>query len=234
MQKILSPSGGWSLVAPVQGQFSCILTSLPGCKALKQVYGYYGWLWGSIICWKLELFEWDVHRSEITIGNLVKFKSRSVLGGMTPYRSRDVVQTCVRCLYKKDHKGPCGTVCAFVVQKVKSTLGMLSQFNEAIWTSTIWSLWDYIKSTVHSFVLLNVQQVQRWKATRIGSHHMFYEEGWRGRFVQLWEVSEAGRPNCSWHCLIGSERENNDRLSLAMQRERIRGSRHNLQQGKSL
>lgn len=54
------------------------------------------------------------------------------LGGMTPCSSRDVVQTGDKYLYRKEHKGPCGTVCAFVVQKLKSTLGMVSQLKEAI------------------------------------------------------------------------------------------------------
>lgn len=46
---------------------------------------------------------------------------------MTPCSSRDVVQAGDKYLYRREHKGHCGTVCAFVVQKVKkSTLGMVS------------------------------------------------------------------------------------------------------------
>lgn len=43
-----------------------------------------------------------------------------------------MVQTGDKCIHRKEHKGPCGTVCAFMVHKVKSTLGTVSQFKETI------------------------------------------------------------------------------------------------------
>lgn len=70
---------------------------------------------GQFICWILGLIEWDVHRSEISVGNLVKLKSKcqakSLLGEMTPSSSRGVVQAGDKYLYRKEHKGHCGTVC---------------------------------------------------------------------------------------------------------------------------
>lgn len=59
-----------------------------------------------------------------------KHQAKSLLSGMAPCSSRDVVQTGDKYLYRKERKGPCGTV----VQKVKSALGMVSQWKEAIWT----------------------------------------------------------------------------------------------------
>lgn len=91
---------------------------------------------GQFICWRLGLIEWDVRRSEMTVGNLVKFKSKcqakSLWGGMTPCSSRGVGQTGDKYFYRKEHKGPYGTACAFVVQKLKNTLGVVSQLKEAV------------------------------------------------------------------------------------------------------
>lgn len=71
---------------------------------------------GQFICWRLGLIEWDVLRSEITVGNLVKFKSKSLLGGMTSCSSRDVQMVASACTGKI-----IGVLVGQYVQKAKGT-----------------------------------------------------------------------------------------------------------------
>lgn len=48
-------------------------------------------------------------------------KPRLSWRGVTPCSSRDVVQADDKDLYRKEHEGPCGTVCVFVAKEEEHT-----------------------------------------------------------------------------------------------------------------